>query len=111
MRYRIVFFEPDPFTGARWPLGAVVDHGDGRVSAVQAGHVPGACCIGSSCEAVLARRLHARVGTITDFDQLPTPFGPYSYLGEARQLPPGVTDPLGWVASGLPKNVEADDAT
>jgi hypothetical protein len=89
MSYRMVTIEPNPFSGARWPLGAVLEAG-GRVTAV----VPGPCCMGR--DARLARIIHAQLGTINHFNRLPSHFGPYITLGEPRTLPPDV-EPVEWI--------------
>lgn len=99
--YRLVHFAPDPFTGARFPLGAVVTDADGGVHVAQATHLPSADCLGSRDLAVAVQRLHARLWTVDDPHRLPPAFGPYATLDEPRDIPASVRDPVAWVESML----------
>lgn len=93
--YRLLFFSPDPFLGARFPLGAVL-HVDGVVRIVRAPHLPGTDCLGGADLAVAVRRLHARLDSIESADTLPPAFGPYATLSERRSVPPD-RDAVEWV--------------
>jgi len=94
--YRLVHFTPDPFTGARMPLGAVVVGRDGAVHVAKVNHLPLAC-FGDRGLQVAVQRLHARLDGIGNAESLPPVFGPYAALGEAVLVPDSVTDPLAWV--------------
>jgi hypothetical protein len=94
--YRLVHFTPDPFTGARLPLGAVVVDRSGEVRVAKVNHLPLAC-LGDRGLQIAVQRLHARLDGIGNAEVLPPAFGPYATLGEAVIVPDGVPDPLGWV--------------
>lgn len=94
--YRLVLFAPDPFTGARFPLGAVVVGRKGEVRVAKANHLPLAC-LGDRGLQIAVQRLHARLDGIGSAEALPPAFGPYATLGELVVVPDGVPDPLGWV--------------
>lgn len=98
--YRLVHFTPDPFTGARLPLGAVVVGRDGAVRVAKVDSLPLAC-LGERGLQIAVQRLHARLDTIGSAETLPTAFGPYATLSEAVVIPEAVADPLGWVDSLL----------
>jgi len=107
--YRLIQFAPDPFTGARYPLGAVVSHGRGEVSVAKAARVPGAGCLGNRSLAIAAQRLHARLDSIESPDALPAVFGPYVSLSKPRPIPAGVGDPTSWLTSLLtPPSIPGD---
>jgi hypothetical protein len=95
--YRLIHFTPDPFTGARFPLGALVAAGDGAVQVAKVAQLPSAACLGDRNLAVSVQRLHARLDAVHSIDTLPAVFGPYTTLSERREVPAGVSDPLAWV--------------
>jgi hypothetical protein len=98
--YRLIHLEPDPFSGARVALGAVVVDGRGAVRVARARRVP-TVCLGDSSVQVLAARIHARLDTIGHADRLPMAFGPYVSLAPRASVPDGVVDPVGWVEAML----------
>ncbi len=98
--YRLVQFSPDPFTGARAPIGAVVVDRAGAVRVARAAR-PG---VGLSPDPGVQRvvqRLHARLDAITSPDALPPAFGPYVTLDAPVTVPEAVLDPVAWVHSLL----------
>jgi len=94
--YRLVHFTPDPFSGLRFTLGAVV-YADGEVRIARTHQLPGADSLGRTDLAVLARMLHQRLDEIVQPDALPPVFGPLAMLGERQPLPPTVTNPVAWL--------------
>lgn len=98
--YRLIHFTPDPFTGARFPLGAVVVDGAGAVRVAKVEHLPLAC-LGDRSLAVAVRRLHGRLDSISAANQLPSVFGPTTTLAEPAPVPSGVADPHAWVEAML----------
>ena len=106
--YRLVHFTPDPFTGTRFVLGALVVNDNGEVQPVQAERLPSADCLGDRALAIAVQRLHSRLATITSAERLPDAFGPYAWLAEPSPLPGGVRDPVDWVRSLLAPEVQRD---
>ncbi len=104
--YRLLHFTPDPFTGSRFVLGALVTNDEGEVQPVQVEKLPSADCLGDRALAITAQRLHRRLATITSADGLPAVFGPYTRLTEPNPLPNGVRDPVEWVRSLLAPDVQ-----
>lgn len=98
--YRLVHFTPDPFTGARMPLGAVVVGRNGQVRVAKVHHLPLAC-LGDRGLQLAVQRLHARLDGIGSVEALPPAFGPYASLGEVVMVPDAVLDPFGWVEALL----------
>lgn len=99
--YRLIQFEPDPFTGARFPLGAVVAEPGGAVRVAKVERFPSASCLGDRALAVVVQRLHARLDSVASAEALPAAFGPYASLTEPREVPAGVADALQWVQALL----------
>ncbi len=99
--YRLVHFTPDPFTGARLSLGAVILADDGAVRVARVARLPGAECVGSRDLAVAVRRLHGRLASISSAEALPAAFGPYASLAAPERVPDEVPDPVVWVESLL----------
>lgn len=93
--YRMLLFSPDPFSGATFPLAAIV-RDEGRVRVVKAIHLPGVECLGRRDLAVALRRLHSRLDSIEGADVLPPAFGPYTSLSEPRAVPAGA-EPVAWL--------------
>src|SRR5690606_32248185 len=87
----------DPFTGARFVLGAVVDDGGADVRVARPERLPGARCLGDRDLAVAVRRLSARLSDVASSEALPHVFGPYTTLAERQEVPQGVGDPVAWV--------------
>lgn len=104
---RIVHYEPDPFTGLRVPLGALV--WDGRLwHGVAAEHLPGPDCIGGDEHARMAALLARQIPEIGDATRSEGSLGPFVRFSESRALPSGVEDPVRWVREHLlPKRVSA----
>jgi hypothetical protein len=98
--YRLVHFSPDPFTGARFPLGAIVV-ADGAVHVAKSSFAPSAECLGDPRLAVVVQRLQARLDTVVSGDALPDAFGPYTTLAAPSPIPEAAADPLAWVETLL----------
>ncbi len=105
--YRIIHFVPDPFSGARVPVGALVDYGPGRsVRFAPAGHLPGPGCVGG-------RRMYSVMSMVSEMlgkhpvDQgVPPSISPMASIGPTQPVPAGVSDPLLWVQSFvLPRHI------
>lgn len=94
--YRLVHLSPDPFSGTRLVLGAVVS-AEGEVRIAKVKHPLGAESLGRADLAVLARMLSQRLDEIVQPDALPPVFGPLAMLGESRPLPATVMDPVAWL--------------
>ena len=97
-RFRVVHFVPDPFSGGRVPIAALVDVG-GRVEVAYAE---------SSWEKFLPAnaRLVAKLvreSLVKDvgFDELPSSSGPHAVLSEIRSIPKGVEHPVTWVREAI----------
>lgn len=105
-RYRIVHFVPDPFTGARIPIAAVVAYA-GTVALALATRLPSADCLGRvSLLATMHMVLHA-LAAVESLDVLPIAVGPHAVLGDARYVPEGVANPVAWVTEHvLPSDAE-----
>lgn len=99
--YRLIHFSPDPFTGIRFPLGAVVVDERGILRFAKAQHVPGIDCLGSRDWAIAAQRLMARLESIDSAEILPRAVGPYAQYSDVLSVPNGVTDAFDWVTKLL----------
>ena len=95
-RFRIVHFLPDPFSGLRIPIGALVEHGR-SVRAAVAPSLPDARCVGGQAAWSLMRMLAEELTTANDFGELPRSFGPQAVLADEQDLPAGVADPVRWI--------------
>ena len=93
-RFRVIHFVPDPFSGGRVPIAALVDLG-GRVQVAFAE---------SKWERLLpagarlvARLIRESLESRASFDDLPASSGPHAVLGEVRPVPTDVEEPVRWV--------------
>lgn len=107
--YRLIHFTPDPFTGARFPLGAVVADGAGGVRVAKVERLPSAACLGDRGLAIAVQRLHARLDGVRSAEALPAVFGPYATLAESTEVPAGVPDALAWVQRLLSPDAPSGD--
>lgn len=92
--FRLVHFCPDPFSGARFPIGAVIE--GQQVHIARSLHVPDAHCVGGSQKAALARMIHTRLGVMAlkHSNELPDILGPFVSLGEPREVPIRLEEPI-----------------
>lgn len=97
-RFRVIHFVPDPFSGGRVPIAALVDLG-GRVEVAFAE---------SKWEKLLpanarlvAKLIRESLGTRASFDDLPASSGPHAILGEVRSVPSEVSEPVRWIRSAI----------
>lgn len=94
-RYKLIHFVPDPFSGGRVPVGALVEAND-RVGVVLAGHLPGADCLGSYKSAALMRMLVRDLNRVDKFE-LPVCISPHAKLDAEHVIPDQIRDPFAWV--------------
>lgn len=92
-RYRIIWLVPDPYVGARLPLGALVER-DGRVSFVRASQRD-LSAVPHDAQA-LARLVSDELDEADEFDTLPASVGPQVLAGEPVAVPLSVPDD--WLA-------------
>ena len=103
-RFRMIHFVPDPFSGARIPIAALVE-GDKGVEVAIASQIPTAECLGSRAAETL---LHGIVEDLRTggfpFGALPPKLGPQVRLGEPKTLPVDCESPVPWLeAHVLPR--------
>jgi hypothetical protein len=100
-RFRLIDFLADPFTGARFPIAALVQVGR-EVSVARA---PQAIelGLGYSTGAYTTARfiVDSLEASATSIDALPVSVGPHAVLGEERLVPEGVTAPVSWIEDTL----------
>jgi len=83
--YRLVHFSPDPATGMKYPIAAVVNSSEGtRVEFVS--HLPGAKCIGGEDRVRVLHRIQQRLARVSSFSQIPS-LGPYVSFDEPHEVP------------------------
>lgn len=95
--YRVVHFAPDPFSGWRVPIGALLSHAD-RPVFVQADWLPGAGCLGSEAASAVLRMIVEAVARSPDLQRLPAEAGPQAALSDSTPVPSSVSDPARWLA-------------
>lgn len=110
-RFRIVHFLPDPFSGMRVPVAALVQ-GAGGVRVVRAPHTAGPGCVGGLATWHNMQGLVHGLDAVKEFDRLPMSMGPHVLLDVQREVPALVEDPESWVAKFiLPQRpLDPDDA-
>lgn len=110
-RFRMVHFLADPFTGARFPIAALVDV-EGRVKVAKVPDpisLPGLARHASTRAAV--RFALDSLSSASDFDSLPPSTGPYVALGEPRTVPVSSKDAIDWVLHSLLRRGERPTRT
>ena len=107
-RFQIVHFEPDPFSGSRFAVGALVENG----ASVQlvTGWVPGPRCLGGDQASALVRMLLESLRTCRRLGELPMSAGPQVQIAPVQSVPGGVADPASWVRDHvLPQRPARED--
>lgn len=95
-QFKIIHFVPNALTGARVPMGAIVEEGRSfRIA--RATHLPGAECLGSRQSARLLNFLVDDLQTLEHPEQIYQKLGPQIFADEARPVPEGVADAVAWV--------------
>ncbi|MGM0558145.1 MAG: hypothetical protein ACQEVA_17305 [Myxococcota bacterium] len=96
-RFRMIHFVPEPFSGARIPIAALVE-GDKGVEVAIASYVPSRACLGSRATETLLQGIVAdlEAGGL-EFGTLPVKFGPQVRLGEPKTLPTEDSDAVQWL--------------
>lgn len=111
-QYRLVHFVPDPFSGARMPVAALVQQESGKVQVARALHLPGSDCLGrATAEQAMLMALDSLEGA-ESFTSLPRSAGPHVMLDLPRAVPEDVPDAVAWVEKQvLPQRPEKQKAT
>src|SRR6266511_3725193 len=95
-QYKLVHFVPDPFSGARVPVAALIQDEHG-LRITRAPHLPGPDCLGrASAEEAMLMVLDS-LQESDSFSALPRSAGPHVTLDVARSIPLDVDDAAGWV--------------
>jgi hypothetical protein len=92
--YRLLHFAPDPFSGFRLPMAALVRLKSGGFRVAKARDLPINCL--PPTQARMLDRMVARLDEIRS-DTLPMVFGPYVVLDDPLPVPAGVPDEFAWV--------------
>jgi hypothetical protein len=104
--YKLIHFVADHFSGAQFPIGAVVTE-NGSIRVAIADRIPGAECLGSDATYALLRDTLDRLRVLTNFDRLPMSIGPHFVLTDPNPLPKLTTDPVDWLkATILPRQMQ-----
>lgn len=94
--YRIVHFVPDPFSGARIPIAALVRLSEGRVAVARSASLLGSH-FPSMPTAGVIDLISATLSSATDIYTLPAASGPQAVLGPPAEVPETVADPVRWI--------------
>lgn len=97
-RYRLVWLVPDPYSGGRVPLGALMAR-DGEVSFVRA-DTAGLRSLSPEIRA-LADIVREQLDLAISFDDLPAGAGPQVIAGGVIAVPAAVREPGRWLAEGV----------
>jgi hypothetical protein len=95
-QFQIIHFVPNPVTGARVPMGAIVWEGR-SVRIARAAHLPGAECLGGRESARLLNFLVDDLRTLEHAEQIYQRLGPQVFADETRPVPRDVEDAVAWL--------------
>src|SRR5699024_4669554 len=98
--FRMVHFVPDRFTGARFPIAALVATGGG-LRVVSAPHRPGNECLGGPQAGDLLDFVVEALGDVVRIDDVPPAIETCVDFGEVHRVPTGATDPATWVQDAV----------
>jgi|SRR5690554_820433 len=104
--YKLIHFVADHFSGAQFPIGALVTE-NGSVRVAMAERTPGAESLGSDAAYMLLRDTLDQLRNLDSFDRLPMSIGPHFVLSDASLLPELNSDPIDWLTSTiLPRHLQ-----
>jgi len=95
--YRVVHFIPDPFSGARVPVGALVKSPGSTGIGVAKLRVALGKLVGSAREIAVIDQVVSSLFAAQDLSALPASTGPQAVLGPLLSIPKSVHDPVRWV--------------
>lgn len=95
-QFEIIHFVPDPVSGARVPMGAVI-HGENSFRVVRSNHLPGPDCLGSRRAARLLNLLIDDLESLQSPDEISIKLGPQVLVEEPQTIPSDVQNPVNWV--------------
>ena len=98
--FNIIHFLPDPISGARVPMGAVIHEGSSFEVAF-AKHLPDADCLGGRKTARLLNFLIDDLRTIRRPSELHQKLGPQILVDDPRPIPAGVTNAVSWIEKSI----------
>lgn len=90
--YRQAWHTPDPFVGARYPIGAMVYGPDGETYWIEAG-----LQWWPPVSDAVRRRLSSAARKAMLDPVKPDHFGPTVSFGDLCEIPAGIDDPIDWV--------------
>lgn len=99
-RFRIVQYVPDPFSGTRFTIGALVQSG-GRVELARAPWLPGPGCIGGRKAWATMQLILDTLSTPGRFDIASGELSALAQFSEEIAIPAGVTDARAWLEARL----------
>jgi len=109
-RFRIIHYLPDPISGARVPIAALVADG-ARLSVVRSRFTPGAACVGGVASWHNMQMILEELMEAEHFDRLPSSLGPQVVLSAQHPIPATVENPTAWVERCiLPQSMNPKDA-
>lgn len=100
MKYRLVYFTPDPFSGSRFAIGALVGN-EQAASFTRADHIPGPACVGGPAAWL---SLQKSLESLSSLERLEADRGFASQLismSELSNVPRACPDPVAWVRRSL----------
>lgn len=106
--YRLLYYEPDPFSEARFLLGALFRQ-NRRIWGVAAERLPGPGGPGGVASAQLLALLAQHIRSIEREDQAIMGLGPYVHLSEWKVLPDTIENPQDWVLSHILPSADSID--
>lgn len=100
MKYCRILFTPSHVKGVQFPLGILLQRGDGTVEALRASKYPSKDYLGPACHMLLKSLLQ-------DFDEATAlhsmcDCSPHAWAEDAAEVPPGVEDVEKWLRIQLP---------
>lgn len=99
-QYRLIHYIPDPFTGDRVTLGAMVRTESG-VRVEVASRIPGAACLGSLQAQMQVACAVEQLRFLSDFERLPFKMGPHFVLEPVCEIAMSEKQTLQWLRESL----------
>lgn len=107
IRFKIIHFVPDPFSGARVPVGVVARRANGDVELITPGRLPSAACLGSESAHASLALLMEDLRKVDSFDVDVSDIGPHLVSTDDKSIAIREGDVESWFRKTLfPRDID-----
>jgi hypothetical protein len=107
MKFRLVSFTPDPFSGGRFTIGALIGT-ERDASFTPAEHLPGPDCLGGTAAWLTLQKVLQSLASLRRLDPEPGFATQLLSFSPTASVPTGCVDPKSWLRAALLPRAQTD---